>query len=138
MTEGRVEVAPPPATGSTPVAASAPPLVAAGERAVVPLIATAATAAQVSRASPADLARLEAWQPQLLDFSATPLEEVLAELNRRNRVQLVLADPASARVPIVASVRSDNLDGFVTLVAAAAGLRAEQRGSYEIVLRAAK
>jgi transmembrane sensor len=132
VTEGKVQVAPP-ATES-PGAVS--PLVIAGERAVVPLATGAAP--QIARTTDAQLARLRAWQPQLLDFSSTPLAQVIAELNRRNRVQLVLADPASASVPIVASIRSDNLDGFVSLVAAAAGLQAERRGEYEIVLKAAK
>lgn len=132
VTEGKVQVAPP-AAETHPAAL---PLVTAGERAVVPL-ATGATP-QIARTTDAQLARMRAWQPQLLDFSSTPLAQVIAELNRRNRVQLVLADAASASVPIVASIRSDNLDGFVSLVAAAAGLQAEHRGDYEIVLKAAK
>ena len=74
----------------------------------------------------------------MLDFSSTPLEEVLSEFNRRNRVKLALADPKSARLPIVASIRSDNIEGLVSLVATAAGLQAERRSDYEIVLRAAQ
>ena len=137
VTEGKVQVAPP----VTQVAAKASeppatPLVAAGERATVSF--TSAAAPRIVRTTKAELARLRAWQPQLLDFASIPLVEVLAELNRRNRIQLILADPASARVPIVASIRSDNLDGFVRLVSQAAGLRAEPRGDYEIVLRAAR
>ena len=148
VTEGKVEVAAPVATSSSrssslspaDVSAVARPLVTAGERAIIPLAAapTAETPApQIARTTETELARLRAWQPQLLDFSSVPLAQVIAELNRRNRVQLVLAAPASAGVPIVASIRSDNLEGFVGLVAAAAGLRAERRGDYEIVLRAA-
>jgi transmembrane sensor len=138
VTEGKVEVAPPSASSSTrsPGGSASMPLVAAGERAIIPLSANAAP--QIARTTAAELARVRAWQPQLLDFSSVPLEQVLAELNRRNRVQLVLAAPASARVPIVASIRSDNIEGFVTLVATAAGLRPEHRGDYEIVLHAAK
>lgn len=135
VTEGKVQVAPP-ATGGNSPATVPSPLIVAGERATVPLAARAVP--QVARSTPADLARLQAWQPQLLDFSSVPLAQVIAELNRRNRVQLILADPASGRVPIVASIRSDNVAGFVSLVAAAAGLRAEPRGDYEIVLRPAR
>ena len=148
VTEGKVEVAAPVATSASlsssvspaDVSAVARPLVTAGERAIIPLAAAptaVAPAPQISRATETELARLRAWQPQLLDFSSVPLAQVIAELNRRNRVQLVLVAPASAGVPIVASIRSDNLEGFVGLVAAAAGLRAERRGDYEIVLRAA-
>lgn len=152
VTEGKVQVEPPvvavasSSTASTdsapaPAAVTPPPLVIAGQRAIVPLAATPEAVAappQIARTTEAELARLEAWQPQLLDFSSVPLAQVIAELNRRNRVQLVLAAPKSAGVPIVASIRSDNLDGFVSLVSRAAGLRAERRGDYEIVLHAAK
>ncbi len=134
VTEGKVQVSPPaPTVSASSVPPSLPPpLVAAGESARVPVAADAAP--QVTRTTAAALARLLAWQPQLLDFSSVPLAQAIDELNRRNRIQIVLADPASARVPIVASIRSDNLDGFVGLVTRAVGLRAEHRGDYEIVL----
>ena len=128
VTEGRVDIA--------AAAAAARPQVSAGERATVPLAAGAAP--RIAPATADDLARLRAWQPQLLDFSSAPLASVIAELNRRNRVQLILADPTSAAIPIGASIRSDNLEGFVNLVASAAGLRAERRGDYEIVLSAGR
>lgn len=140
VTEGKVQVAPPaPAATASAAVAPAPapaPLVVAGERALVTLAAP--TSPAISKTTPAQLARVRAWQPQLLDFSSTPLVYVLAELNRRNRVQITLADPTRAHVPIVASIRSDNIEGFVTLVTVAAGLRPERRGDYEIVLHAAK
>ena len=143
VTEGKVQVAPPviatadTAAVASPVTPPGPaPLVVAGERALVTLAAPSSP--EITKTTEAQLARMRAWQPQLLDFSSTPLADVLAELNRRNRVQLVLADPASARVPIVASIRSDNIEGFVSLVTTAAGLRSERRGDYEIVLHAAK
>lgn len=131
VTEGRVQVAPRTLHPAVP-----PPLVTEGQRAVVALTADAVP--QIEQATANHLARVRAWQPQLLDFSSTPLADVIAELNRRNRIQLVLEDTASAAVPIVASIRSDNLDGFVALVTAAAGLRAERRGDYEIALVAAR
>lgn len=140
VTEGKVQVAPPaPAAAASAAFAPAPapaPLVVAGERALVTLAAP--TSPAISKTTAAQVARVRAWQPQLLDFSATPLADVLAELNRRNRVQITLADPTRAHVPIVASIRSDNIEGFVTLVTVAAGLRSERRGDYEIVLHATK
>jgi len=140
VTEGKVQVAQSMVAAANAPSASgpvaSPPLVTAGERVIVPLTVDAAP--QIARTTEAELARVRAWQPQLLDFSSTPLEEVLSEFNRRNRVKLALADPKSARLPIVASIRSDNIEGFVSLVATAAGLQAERRSDYEIVLRAAK
>jgi transmembrane sensor len=136
VTEGRVQLAPPrPAGSASTLAPAAPPLVVAGQHAVVSLAAPAMP--NITRTSAAQLARLQAWQPQLLDFSSTPLVEVIAEFNARNRMQLVLEEPTFASVPIVASIRSDNFDGFVRLLAASTKLRAERRGDYQIVLRAA-
>lgn len=134
VTEGRVQVAPPAIPTALPAGLETPPHVGAGELAVVPLVAGGNV--QVTPAPASALARVRAWQPQLLDFAATPLSEVIAELNRRNRIQLILADPALGRVVIAASIRSDNIEGFVHLLATTARLRAEPQGDYRIVLRA--
>lgn len=130
VTAGRVQVAPP-VSADSGVAPSAQgetgmPVVAAGERIVVPL-ADAGPAPQAVPVSADELARALAWQPKLLEFSAAPLEQVLAEFNHRNAVQLVLADPALARLPIVASFRSDNVEGFVRLLEVTANVTAERR-----------
>jgi len=134
--EGKVAVAPPPAAVRKAETPAAPPLVVAGERAMVSLAHDVPP--RIAPASADQMARIRAWQPQLLDFSSVPLEKAMEEFNRRNRVKLVLADSSRGQIPIVASIRSDNIEGFVSLVAAAAGLTAERRGSYEIVLHAAK
>jgi transmembrane sensor len=137
VTEGKVSVAPP-ATAAplAPGAGSAPPLVVAvGERAIVPT--TVAAVSQVAALSAAEIDRELAWQPRLLDFNSTPLGEVVAEFNSRNRTRLVLADPGLAALPIVASVRSDNVEGFVRLLEATAGVRAERRDD-TITLHAAR
>jgi len=136
VTEGKVQLAPLSKGSTKPASAETVPLVVAGERAVLSLVTHAVP--QIVRASEAELNRLRAWQPQLLDFSSTPLSEVIAEFNRRNRVQIRLTDPSSAPVPIVASIRSENFEGLIQFVGSAAGLRAEYRGEYEIVLRAPK
>jgi transmembrane sensor len=143
VTEGRVQVAPPATRaaeqGSRGLPASAPPTpaeVSAGQRAVVALAAGASP--HVTPVSMEEVARALAWQPQLLDFSSAPLSRVVAEFNRSNRVQLVLADPDLRDLPIVASIRSDNLDGLVRLLTATGGIRAEHRGADEIILHAQK
>ena len=131
VTEGHVQVQPP--TASVPV-------LAAGQRAVVSFSPTA-PAPQVHDVSAEEMAQRLAWQPQLLDFSSTPLEKVVTEFNRRAGpagVRLVIADPELAAVPIVASIRSDNIEGFVRLLELTAGVRAERRGTDEIVLHRAR
>ncbi len=131
VTEGRVAI------GSDAVGAPPPPVLEARQRAVVPLrLATPAPA--VATLDDATLAARLAWQPRLLDFSDAPLGEVVATLNGRNPVQLVLATPALRDLRVNASIRSDNVEGFVRLLESAFDLRFEWRSETEILLRAAR
>ena len=148
VTEGQVRLQPPfaaavPASASAaqpsaPTAPAAPErILAARQRAVVPTTATSATAAaapDVATLTPSEIARVLAWQHRLLNFTATPLGEVVAALNRRNATQLVLADSELAALRVSASLRSDNVDGFVKLLETGFDVRAERRGEAEILL----
>jgi len=142
VTEGTVQVAArPPAVAATADARPPAPMVerlTAGHRTVISVAPRPADAVPpvVIATSPEEIARLLDWQPRLLDFDFTPLHEVAAEFNRRNRVQLTLADPALATLPIVASIRSDNVEGFVRLLETTLNIRAERRTADEIALRA--
>lgn len=131
VTEGRVQVTPPVAAR----AASAPvPFVEAGQRTVVSLDVAAPTPL-VSAVSAEETSRALAWQPRLLDFTDEPLAGIVAEFNRRNPVRLVIADPAVAALRLSATVRSDNVEGFVRLLEADFDVRADWRGETEITLR---
>jgi len=138
VTEGTVRVSevplPDPALAEKP---SVVPLLAAGQRAVVSL-APQPEAPQIAILTPGEIARVLAWQHRLLDFTAAPMSEVVAEFNRRNGVQLVIADPELAAVRISATFRSDNIEGFVSLLEMGFGTRAERRGDNEIWLRKAR
>ena len=129
VTEGRVQLD----RAAAPLAA--PSHVSAGERAIMPLVSGPPATAPVT---PELIDRELAWQPRLLEFASTPLAEVLVAFNRRNRLQLVVADPALAALPIGASFRSDNVDGFVRLLEASFGVRAERTADRKIVLRRAR
>jgi transmembrane sensor len=134
VTEGRVQVqSPPPAAGTAAAPAIALPEVAAGQRATVSL--TTATQPRIVAVTAEESARLLAWQPQLLDFSSVPLGRAIVEFNRRNRVQFVIADAELAAMPIVASIRSDNVERFARFLADTPGVLVERRGAEEIVLR---
>lgn len=131
VTEGQVQVdtlAAPAGTaadtGRRPATAASPRVVA-GQRATMP---HDGAAPEIVAISPQETARLLAWQPRLLDFSGAPLASALAEFNRHNRVQFVLADADLAALPIVASIRSDKIDAFAAFLAATPGLRIERRG----------
>jgi transmembrane sensor len=108
----------------------------AGQSALLSLAAQTAPEVE-SLTNPQINARL-AWQPRLLDFTDAPLEEILAEFNRRNVVRLVVADPALATVRLSAAFRSDNVEGFVRLMESDFNMRAQWRGDREIALSRAK
>ncbi len=138
VTGGQVRVSPAAASAQegsdAPAVTAAAPLLGRGQRARVARSAPEA-APEISAVSDDELRRLGAWQPQLLDFSAAPLRVVVAEFNRVNRRQLVLLDAALGEMPVVASFRSDNLDGFVELLVRTAGVAVEHRTETEIALR---
>lgn len=90
---------------------------------------------QIATLTPGEIGAELAWQHRLLDFNAVPLAEVVAEFNRRNRVQLIVADAELASIPISASFRSDNIEGFLRLLEAGFAASAERRGEFEIHLR---
>ena len=127
VAEGRVAV------GDAPT----PPVLEARQSAVVPLHAASSTPV-VATLSATGLADRLAWQPRLMDFTDAPLGEVVATLNGRNPVQLILATPALRDLRVNASIRSDNVEGFVRLLESAFDLRAEWRSETAIALRAAR
>jgi len=143
VTEGRVQVSEEPAAGvPSRSPADAPlvlPVLEARQRLVVPLAEPAASAApevpQLAVLTTGEIERVLSWQHRLLDFTATPLADVIAEFNRRNAVRLVLADPELASLPVSVTFRSDNVEGFVGLLEAGFKLRVERRGDREILLR---
>ena len=144
VTEGRVSVDPPgrvaallgDAAKSEASPAAEAAFVSVGERAVVSLVAAGA-APVVTAVAPAEMARLLAWQPRQLEFSDAPLAQVVAEFNRDNRVKLVVADPILAALPIGATLRSDNVEGFVRLLETSFQVAVERRSDGVIVLRRA-
>lgn len=140
VTDGRVQVDEARTGPESPRPAAREPVVpelAAGQRAVVSL-ASQAEAPRIATLTAGEIERVLAWQHRLLDFTSAPLAEVVAEFNRRNAVQLVVADPELAAVRISASFRSDNIDGFVRLLELGFGARADRAGPGEIVLRKAR
>jgi transmembrane sensor len=121
----------------TLAAGSEPPLVAAGERAVVSLT-DLTPAPSVAEVSSEEIRRRLDWQAPRLKFDETALTEVVAEFNRRNRHQLVLGDNAVGAERIGGSFRPDNVEAFVRLLAITNRVRAEARGENETVLRSGR
>ena len=132
VTEGRVAVDHSTASGSNIAPRTSSSEISSGHRATVSL--SSSEPPQIVAISPEAIAHHFNWQPTLLDFSSAPLSAAVAEFNRRNRVQFILADAELAAMPIVASIRSDNVEGFAQFLAAAPGVQIERRGATEIVV----
>ncbi|MEY4941799.1 MAG: hypothetical protein RIQ93_3534 [Verrucomicrobiota bacterium] len=140
VTEGRVQVDASEENAGTDLPAAAKPgarplvyLLAARQRAVVSLLAPSPV--EIATLTRSEIDRVLAWQHRLLDFTAAPLTQIVAEFNRRNVVQLVLVDAELGSIRLSASLRSDNLDGFVNLLEAGFGVKAERGDGGQILLR---
>jgi len=141
VTEGVVGVTKPvgPPLAGAPSGLStsdSPTMLSVGERTSIRLD-DPAHAPRVMAVTPAQADDILAWQPRMLDFTATPLLGIVNEFNRHNApLRLVVADPALAGVEMSASLRSDNVEGFIRLLEGGFGVEADRAGD-TITLRKA-
>lgn len=139
VTEGTVQVRDsetaksllPPPTG--PRNASDETLLHAGQQVVVPLSGAAAEA--LVDVAPADAVKLLGWREHRLEFVDVPLAQVVAEFNRLNQHQLVIADPELGAVRFGGSFAPQAQDAFVRLLEADFGVTAERQGDRTILRR---
>lgn len=114
----------------------------ANERAVVSKVRAATsgalTAPVVERVAPEVVRDALAWQGPRLVFVDTPLAEVIAQFNRRNPVQLVLADAKLTTLPVGGSFRPENVEAFVRLLESGGDVSVERADASRLVLRRAK
>lgn len=141
VTEGKVRVesalAGAPRTSLLPKTSEAQaPVLSAGEKAMVTLPKPSApiATATVEQLAANEMESALAWQHRALAFEAAPLAEIVAEFNRYNRQQFVVADAALAGLRFGGSFRADDPEGFLALLAATAQVVVESRGN-ETVLR---
>ncbi len=136
--EGRVEVAP---VVAARVAAGAPapaaPQLGAGERTQVPR-ADAIEPPQIERVERRELREALAWHRQTVVLADIALEDVIARFNRRNEIQLVLADAELRGRRVGGMLFLDQVEAFVALLEQGGDIVAERRGFNEIVLRRAR
>jgi transmembrane sensor len=104
--------------------------IASGSRIVMDRSAAAAVVAlpPVLAISPAEIAARLAWRSPRVEFSGAPLAEVVALLNRHNQVQLIIEDPAIAKVALSGLFRADDIDAFVRILETGFNVKAERRG----------
>ena len=132
VSEGKVRVG---QTGPESSTATTAPLVAAGERLVLPKQAPAPVPEKIS---PSALRAALAWQGRLADFSEAPLADVVARFNTRSRVQLVLADAELGTHRVGGTFALDESEAFVRLLERDGEIVGERRGDSEILLRRAR
>jgi transmembrane sensor len=107
-------------------------LIVAGQRAIVPLATEAAP--RISDVTPDELRTALGWQAPRLQFFETPLGLAVEEFNRRNRMRLVVANRELAAIPVGGTFRVDNPEGFARVLKLTLDIKAEPRGTHEIVL----
>jgi transmembrane sensor len=141
VTEGRVAVgaAEPELAGAgaaAPTTGGEAALLQAGGRAVVRLDEPAAKA-EVSVLPEPELAQRLAWRVSQLEFSRTPLPEIVALMNRHGGGRRIVIDaPAReiAEVRLSGFLAADNVDGLVRLLESNFPIAAERTGA-EVRLR---
>lgn len=157
VTEGRVaveQVPPPPPSPTAPMVGAIAPqasslpsqplaLVDAGSRLVVGVSSEATPAAPapvplVRAVSEKELSERLAWRMPRLEFSATPLPEVIAMMNQHGRMQLVLSDSGLRNVHLSGLLRADDIDTLLRLLEEEHGIKAVRRGDSEFVLSRAR
>lgn len=69
----------------------------------------------------------------MLQFDDTPLEQAVAEANRRSRTHITLADPSIGKLRVTGAFRAGDA-GFAETLAAAFRLRLERRSDGTIIL----
>ena len=143
VTRGRVAVEEParamPDADRRVAAPPAPPfstLVDAGMRVTVEM-ARHSAAPEVVAISPLEMTKLLAWCEPRVEFSDMALADAVALMNRHSKLQLVIDDPALAKLPVNGLFRADNTETLVRLLEAGFGVRAERSGD-TITLRKAR
>jgi transmembrane sensor len=119
-----------------PIAPLFSTLVAAGERMSVDRAGDAAGPQPVAITSDEIADRLS-WRATRIDFSNTPLAEVVGLMNRHSTLQLIVDDPALAGVRVNGLFRADNTETLVRLLEASFGVKTERFGN-NILLRRAR
>jgi transmembrane sensor len=129
VTEGVVEVAqvqPAPGLGTT-MSRSVDlqtERISANERIVI----APSRAPEVQPVAPIEVERKLAWRSGMVSFDGESLGTAVAEINRHNRRQIVVADPTLAAKPVIGIFRTTDLQGFSAAAAASLKARAVEEG----------
>ncbi|MDB6169428.1 MAG: anti-FecI sigma factor, FecR [Verrucomicrobia bacterium] len=135
VTEGKVHVEENAGGQSVlPQPADSKPVLTAGQKVVVDLaLSRVPDASTVLTMSASEVEQALAWQIKLLEFDQKRLSDVIAEFNRYNQHQLVIADEALARRTFGGTFRADNYEDLVNLLETRFGVVAERSGNQTVL-----
>jgi len=136
VTEGRVAFEPTLPTAPAVTTSAPAPIIEAGFRATV--AHAAATPPTVAPVSADEAQHALAWRVPRLEFSATPLAEVVHLLNVHSGSRLRLATPDLGRVEISGALRANNLDPLFQILRTTYRIEAVREPAGVIVLSAAR
>lgn len=103
-------------------------LVDAGNRLVVDLSPEAVSRSRLDPISPKETAERLAWRAPRLEFFGAPLAEAVAQMNRYNKIQFVVEDPAVGSLEVSGYFRADNYALFLELIEQGLSLKSERKG----------
>lgn len=92
------------------------PMVGVGDRAVVNLDG-GRSKPRIEHLTEAAMSDALSWQGSRLLFVETPLSEVITQFNRRNKVQIQIADPELEGLLVAGSFQAENIEAFVRFMA---------------------
>jgi len=75
------------------------------------------------------------WRTGLVEFRYSTLADAAKEFNRYNRNKLVITDAAAAKLTVVGTFGTNDVDAFVRLAQRVFGLRVSQKGDETIISR---
>lgn len=143
VTEGRVALdqrtVHPGEEGAQSEKAEAPTTIAtldAGHRATIGISGPSeeASAPAIESVSEREVSERLSWRIPRLEFTQTPLVEVVAMINQHGGARLSLGDHSLAGVRISGVLRADHIETLLRLLEAEDGIKAERRPGGEIVL----
>lgn len=117
------------------------PVLTAGQRLSIPRGASSVAAIGPTSSVPAaavsneEMARTLAWQQNRLEFESAPLADIVAQFNRYNQHQLIVADPALAQQHFGGAFKPQDHAGLVRMLRQNFGVVAEET-EHATVLRA--
>lgn len=90
----------------------------------------------LSEVRPANLAQIEAWHTQRVQFTNVTLDQALAEFNRYTSVPLTIGDPSVASLRISGVFRAGESQALLDTLEPALALKSERRGNTIVLLKA--